>query len=340
MRTEAQIKRDRARTGAYWERRERRKARYNPEPALIYPLKTPMLFDCRFSTERRMGIGDQICLIAALQAVAKKTGGGVSVLYDADYPASETLFKASGLPCTTRKPSGVYTTIPHRHHLFESAINGVVPLHGEQTGCPVSQPLFNFGWSDAIPTPPFTLQLSPNERDIETAQKITGGHNNIIACSPLEISRGNSAITPQVWREVLREAFENVPRGTIALFGCSTAERGKMKSFIRDIRLDIDCRIVTESIGAWLAIIQRSRHYYTGNTSGMWLAMATQTPTTVMQTPERHLPHNRMWNYKPSWGFENVHTRFFPAGTRHSLATSISLYTRAQGQKTIYQKTP
>ena len=88
-------------------------------------------------------------------------------------------------------------------------------------------------------------------------------------------------------------------------------ERDKMQAFVAemfgsDTGHDGGIEIVTESLPTWTAIIQGVGHFVTGNTAGMWLAIGSDTSTTVLQSGSKGHPHNQLWNIKPAWGCQNM----------------------------------
>ena len=64
--------------------------------------------------------------------------------------------------------------------------------------------------------------------------------------------------------------------------------------------------IITEALPVWKALVDLAAVNITGNTSGMWLAIGSHTQTYLLQHSDQKHRHNRMWDYKPEWGCENI----------------------------------
>lgn len=288
----------------YWERIKRSRPSRGDISPIIYQLKAPLIFDCRFTTERRMGIGDQLCLVSAFQQVAERIRGGVSILYDAAYPGSKAVFKMSGLPCIQEEPAHGQL-IPCRKHIFD-AEDPFAPPYAEQTGCPIDQIFFNCGWQDQFSGAPLRLRLYPSHKSFRRALEIAKDQPYASA-SLLEISRNNNHCTPSVWSRLF-QAHLNVK--TI-FFGCAPPERETLERFIGAMSLpEINVQIITEPLDVWTAMIINSQTHFTGNTSGLWLALGCRaTPIILLQHNDPDHPHNTLWNYKTAWNHPN--TRIF-----------------------------
>lgn len=282
-----------------WAKNGKPERKYDSTPPIIYDCRPPMIFDCRFATKRRMGIGDQICLLSAIQTVAEKTGGGVSIVYDPDYPCSEDVFAMSGLPISTREPSAACNVIECRHHIFEAPNGGDCSLHAEHTGCPVSQVFFNLGWHGLFPSNAIRLRLMPGATATAKAREITerfaGG---VCTCTPIEVSRGNDHCNAALYANMLSRF---IPANTHVLFGCAYSELKQLREMIAVMQPQHKYTIVTESLPVWRAIIDAATTNVTGNSAGMWLGVASPTHTYLLQYAEVGHRHNQMWNCKPEW---------------------------------------
>ncbi len=292
----------------YWEAERFRKYRGVGYPPVVFDFTPPFLFDCRLNCERRMGIGDQLCLVSAIQMVADKVGGGnILLAYDPAYPGSADVFSMAGLPCTT-DPAGARpdaTLIPCRGHIMECPLNTDRPcLYGEAQGNPIAQILYNWGWHGLFAGHPVRLRLTPSNAAIARAEAITAGiTGGIVTCTPLEVSRGNHDCSVDAWISALLEHCN--PESTI-LFGCSVADRPKMEQFVGAMALPHSTEIITEALPVWKAIVDLAAVNITGNTSGMWLAIGSHTQTCLLQHSDLVHRHNQMWDYKPEWGCENI----------------------------------
>ncbi len=288
-----------------------------PEPAyvphLAYDFHPPFLFDCRLrgadGSTRRMGLGDQIVTIGLIQHVARLVGPeNVWVWYNTYYPGARPLWDMSGLSVlpvtddmTTETIAGM-TIIPMRHHIMEDPAGGRGPcLYGAQEGSPLAQALFNLGWHEIVRWSPTEIELTPSEYDRATAAAAMFEWSGcVIACQPLEVTRGNRRATPQIWKQTLCGLNRSFYNPTFA-FGCSYPEREAMQAFIdaMDLPLSWNVVIVTKSLPVWKAIIDQASHLVTGNTSGMWLGIASETPMTIIGEGDQQ--HGIMWDAKPSW---------------------------------------
>ena len=308
MQTVNQRQAELRRNGEYWEQIRRDKHRGGGHPPIVYDFRPPFLFDCRLNCDRRMGIGDQLCLVSAIQMVADKVGqGNVLLAYDPAYPGSADVFGMAGLPLTT-DPAGARpdaTLIPCRGHIMECPLNTDRPcLYGEMQGNPIAQILYNWGWHGLFAGHPVRLRLTPPNAAIARAEAITAGiTGGIVTCTPLEVSRGNHDCSVDAWRAALLEHCN--PESTI-LFGCSKADMPQMQAMMRDMRLPHVTEIVTEPLPVWKALIDLSDAVFTGNSCGMWLAIGSMTPAYVLQHTDPAHAHNLMWDIKPRWNCRNV----------------------------------
>ena len=277
-------------------------------PPIIYDFTPPFLFDCRIKSPRRMGIGDQILLMAAIQRVADKVGGqGVTVWYDPDYPGSRAVWELGGLnalPVESTQECPPGNVIPCRHHFFESPISpGHCCLYGESTGIPLDEIFFLWGWHKLFQGVSIRPRLYPPV-DAETQ----GGGialeypEGFVTCTPLEVSRMNNDSPPDVWGRLLTATSRGLP----ILFGCALHENGQLHGMIDAMSLQQPHRILNVPLAVWLALVNRAALNYTGNSAGMWLALASRTKTFLMQGGADNHKHNRMWNFKPSWNCGNI----------------------------------
>ena len=256
---------------------------------------------------RRMGIGDQIVLIGIIQSVANKVGGdNVLVIYDDLYPATKHLLQMSGLRSQPADPDISATEfcdlasnyIEFRRHMLEHPLcNGVPCYHGERTGNPAAQVLWNIGWENCLPN---HLVGHPNLRVrpvmLKRAKEVIPKVADFIACQPLEATRMNKYTTANVYSHVLQGMGVHD-----IVFGCGKADLAKLKCFVKDMALPKYYRtyFLTEGIETWSAIIGLSKHMLTGNTSGMWFGFSTNVPMTILSKSDSL--HGMMWNVKADW---------------------------------------
>lgn len=279
-----------------------------------FPYIPPFLFDCRLrgadGSTRRMGLGDIILQIALIQAVAANVGReNVGAFYNTYYPGARDLWEMSLLPALpvaedmeTRSQETWCTVIPMRHHILEHPLGYHRPcVYGHAQGSPLAQALFNLGWHGCIPWNPLQIDLTPREWARAKARTLMLSWSGcVIACQPLEVTRGNRKIGPEIWRAALVRLNRSFYGPTFA-FGCARHDVGRLTAFIEAMRLPASWSIVTvsEHLQVWKAIIDQAAHLVTGNTSGMWLGIASQTPMTVLGIGDNE--HGQMWDPKPDW---------------------------------------
>lgn len=294
----------------YWEAERFRKYRGGDCPPTVFDFVPPFLFDCRLHPVRRMGIGDQICLLAAIQTVADRVGSdNVRVWYDAAYPGSADVFVMGGLDAsdpgdTPLYPAG-YAVIPCRGHIMEAPIGDRLPApYGEQHGNPVRQVYYNLGWHGLFCDRAIRLRLIPSAAALARALAIAEQHaGGKVTCTPLEVSRHNNDCDSIVWRNVL---LRYCPHASAIMFGCSMADRPEMEQFVGAMALPHSTEIITEALPVWKALVDLSDCNFTGNTAGMWLAIGSHARTCVLQHSDPAHRHNRMWDCKPGWGCKNI----------------------------------
>ena len=294
-----------------WDKKVRSENKYSRGggfPDIIYPFKPPFLFDCRLKTDRRMGIGEQLCLLSAIQGVASYCGrDNILIWYDSDYPASREVFTMSGLPAEAQGqdaqyPHG-YTIIPCKGHIFDSITGSPMQaLYAEQEGCPVSGILWNWGWHKLIRGYPVRLELYPDKVAHEQALNIAREYRPYISAMPLEVSRSNNDCTAQAWRGLL----QGVDKSITILFGSSMREKAQIEAMIKDMALPHKTVVITTRLQTWKAVIDMAVENYTGNNCGMWLAFASKTKTYLIQHDDPAHSHNQIWNYKAKWNCRNI----------------------------------
>jgi len=255
-----------------------------------------------------MGIGDQLCLVSAIQAVADRVGpDNVLVAYDPSYPGSKAVWGMAGLPTTIDPASGHpdAALIPCRGHIMESLIGLDAPcLYGEVQGNPIAQILYNWGWHGLFSASPVRLRLTPDQSSVATARAIANQYaGGIVACTPLEVSRGNHDCGAEAWQDAITRQID--PQYTI-LFGCSLRDMDSMKMFRASLNIPHKTEIIIEPLQTWKALIDGAKINMTGNTAGMWLAIGSHTRTCLLQHTDIKHKHNLMWDYKPDWDCKNI----------------------------------
>lgn len=255
-----------------------------------------------------MGIGDQLCLLSAIQSVADRVGAdNVRVWYDAAYPGSADVFGIGGLDAvdpgaSPAWPSG-HTVIPCRGHIMEAPIGDTLPApYGEEQGNPVRQIYYNLGWHGLFGGQSITLRLHPDGGAIAAARKTASGHTPFVTCTPLEVSRHNNDCDASAWSRLL----SRVDKATTILFGCAPAEREQLAGMIEAMHLPHKTAIISRALLIWKALVDIADENYTGNSCGMWLAFASKTRTYLLQHDDAAHLHNAMWNYKPKWNCRNI----------------------------------
>ena len=294
----------------YWEAERFRKYRGGGYPPVVFDFTPPFLFDCRLHCSRRMGIGDQLCLLSAIQSIADRVGSkNVQIWYDRAYPGSADVFGMGGLTAvdpgaSPAWPSG-HTVIPCRGHIMEAPIGDRLPApYGEQHGNPVRQVYYNLGWHGLFSDRAIRLRLIPSPPAIARARAIAAQHaGGMVTCTPLEVSRHNNDCDSAAYRDAL---LRYCPHASMILFGCSVADRPEMEQFAGAMALPHSTEIITEALPVWKALVDLAAVNITGNTSGMWLAIGSHTKTFLLQHSDPAHRHNQMWDYKPEWGCENI----------------------------------
>jgi hypothetical protein len=255
-----------------------------------------------------MGIGDQLCLLSAIQVVSDRVGReNVQIWYDSAYPGSADVFGMGGLvACDPGTPAGYpsgHTVIPCQGHIMAGPIGDTLPApYGEYQGNPIRQVFYNWGWHGLFGGQSITLRLYPDGGALRQAQKIASEYGRFITCTPLEVSRHNNNCDASAWHNLLAR----VDISATILFGCAPAERDQLAGMIGDMHLPHKTDIISGGLAQWKALVDIAPENYTGNSCGMWLAFASRTPTYLLQheTPEHR--HNTMWNYKMKWNCKNI----------------------------------
>ena len=258
----------------------------SPTRTLIDPSR-PVIADCRFSCERRMGIGDKVVVVGALQALAA-AGFDVRARWN---DGDDWLFFASGIREWTGEAGAL---LPMRGHCME------IPVAATQEDAdtadlsaphPVWRVLWNHGLEEYAPPTP-DVRLFPSLRSGWRAP----------LWFPIEVSRARNPIPPEAWERPLVELADTYGP---AIACCAPGQfRAASEILSRLSRRARGC--VKEGLscpggpGDLLSAIAAAPHVLTGNSGPMWLAMATRTPLTVLQRPA-DTPHAAMWNARPGW---------------------------------------
>ena len=270
---------------------------------------------------RRMGIGDQCVLISVLQRVAEIVGSiNVAVVYDPEYPASTELFRLSGLHCKGIAPDDPIprdiggwikdidpTIVALRRHVLENPVTrDDTCWFGEVCGSPHAQVLFWLGWQHRVPWQPIALRL--DDLDLASDALVSADAPPFITCQPLELTRENKLATPAVFAREIACARAKVAvqyalpdRGVVSVvYGCGQGEIARLHTFLDQMGDLGPHEIISAGLAAWVGVIGRAAWHIAGNSAGMWLAMATSTPTTYITIADATM-HGSMWDVKPSW---------------------------------------
>jgi hypothetical protein len=255
-----------------------------------------------------MGIGDVLCLLSAIQAVADKVdGGNVAVWYDAAYPGSTAVFSMAGLNVFDPGAFGAYppgrSIIPCRGHIMEPPIGDTCPcLYGEKQGNPIEQIYWGWGWHKLLGGHGVRLRLEPDKDAANKARDIGIHHSPYVTCTPLEVSRHNNDCNFDAWKSLLMR----VDKRNIILFGCAKQEQAQLNDMVCAMHLPHHAVIITEPLPVWKSLVDMAIENYTGNSCGMWLSFASRTKTYLLQHEDPAHTHNAMWNYKPRWDCRNI----------------------------------
>lgn len=278
-------------------------------PDVEIPFDPPFLFDCRHYPDRRMGLGDQVVLIGMIQRVAAVVGReNVRVVYDPDYPGSRSLWELQDVVPTAPVVGSVQLSeetgesyVPCRQHFLESRCGRSEPCeYGQAQGYPGAQWLYNLGWQDLLNWWPVEFSLRPTPPACRRAEALIAAllpSGQYTCCNAIESTRGNVLANECCWFNLVADQRETNP-GRALCFGCARSEYPRLRAFLRLAGIE-DVVIVAESLDVWLAMIQRSAGCISGNTGGLWLALAAKVPLTVVQAATNE--HGIMWNARHAW---------------------------------------
>ncbi len=248
------------------------------------PPGSSVLADCRWNCERRMGLGDKIVTIGALQAL-RKAGFRVSALCN---PADLWMFRAAGL--LPDWGASFDALLPVRDHCM-AIPPGATQEDAEAADLaaknPVARVLWGWGLEEYAPDAP-AVHL-----DIAPAAPL----DFAIGCAvwfPVEVSRRRFPVSLDAWEKALRRVLR-VKDTILAL--SSTAERDAANAIIAALPQDIQCRVFPQlppNPAAAASLVAAAGLVVTGNSGGMWMALSTGTPCLVCQRPPDN-PHAAMW---------------------------------------------
>lgn len=264
-------------------------------PAVTYHLSESGLtvFDCRWTCARRMGIGDRVVVVAALQQL-QRCGYNVAALRNAE---DEPLFSAGAIPAPHPISSCRY--IPWTGHVME------VPLGMTLEDCekvddmsyhPIERALWGLGL-DFYAEDAFALSLVSGKR-----RKL-----DVVAWMPIEYTRAQTKILPNEWQSIL----EGKP-GEIVLW-CALHDQPAAMELVRGFPADLARRISlrsASSLNDWIAGVESAREAVVPNSGGLWIGIGAGVPLTIVQRPPYDIPHQRMWQAYPHW-FENPNAHTF-----------------------------
>lgn len=254
--------------------------------------------DCAWTCKRRMGIGDKVVVVGALQAL-QAAGFDVAARWwwSAWDDADDWLFKASGIPQFDPYAAGAdgRSLLDLRGHCME------IPIGNTQEDAdaadlraphPVWRVLWNHGLEEyALPTP--RVRLKPRPRHPIDAP----------LWFPLEVSRGGNPISAEAWEAALLDLCKR--RGRVHVC-CAAREWCAVAGIVS--RLSEWTRrtclyggfVSPGGPDALLSAVAAAPEILCGNSGPMWLAIATDTPCTVLQRPPTG-PHSTMWQASPRW---------------------------------------
>lgn len=268
---------------------------HRPSTAYILPdAGTPVVFDCRWNTPRRLGIGDKLIAIAAIQQMKQAGVEASAMANESDAP----MFKAADI--VLRDDIGNGAAVPWTDHVM------CVPMGCDNEDCeaadvqsrhPVERALWGIGLDRfAQPTPAFRLRHQGKKKP-ET-----------LSWSPIEISRAPNKITSAEWESVLDEIiFTHAGIQRIELL-CAIRDQPEAISIVMRFRPTLAKKITVYSASGfedWINRIASAWKVLTANTGAMWAAVGVGAWLTVCQRPAT-FPHMAMWQARREWGIASV----------------------------------
>lgn len=260
-----------------------------PQPPTAFELSGSGLnvFDCRWDSPRRMGIGDRIVVGAAIQQIAS-AGYKVAVLCN---PRDRELFDLMNISVLPEADS----LIPWTDHVMAAPIgttNNEMDAIDLLCRHPVERALWGIGLHHlSKPMPDYRWNIPPRRK-----------RRGVLAWCPVEISRRHSPITSDEWREQLERLTTEYSIQQVELW-CGTREQPGAFELISLLPANLARNITIRSaftLREWLEQFMGAACILTANTAGLWVALGLPVPLVVAQR-EATIPHMALWQARPGW---------------------------------------
>jgi len=274
-----------------------------PQPAIEFEVARAgglTVFDCRWNTPRRMGIGDKIVVCAAIQQIAA-AGIRVAALWN---PADEELFRLMSIPAPGGETIG--SLIPWTDHVMAIPVGMTGPeVDRVDAACrhPIERALWGIGLDQyAGDTPDFLLKTGAKKK------------RTTLLWSPVEISRNYFRIEAAEWVAILEaELARNPDVQTIELY-CAINDQPRAFDILRNLPVELAKRIHIRSaltLSAWVDACASARTVITAHNGCLWVAIGAGAAIHAVQR-EPHIPHHAMWAVKPGWGLGRLRVSTLP----------------------------
>lgn len=264
-----------------------------PQPAIEFEVARAgglTVFDCRWNTPRRMGIGDKIVVCAAIQQIAA-AGIRVAALWN---PADEELFRLMSIPAPGGETIG--SLIPWTDHVMAIPVGMTGPeVDRVDAACrhPIERALWGIGLHCfSKPTPEYAW-------DVPAKRKRPG----ILAWCPVEISRRYCPITTDEWKPLIERLMDEHGIQHIELW-CGMREQPAAFDFISLLPARLLAQRITIrsafTMREWIEQFLGAACILTANTAGLWIALGLPVPAVVVQRTAT-IPHMALWQARPGW---------------------------------------
>lgn len=264
-------------------------------PSVEYELSDsgPTVFDCRWNTPRRMGVGDKVVACAAIQQVSA-AGYDVSAFCNLE---DERLFDLFGI----RYPRpGFRRVIPWTDHVMAVPIGATMDDANAadwQAAHPVERALWGIGLDRlSKPHPDYTIDHKGKKKAAT------------IAWSPIEFTRRKYKITAAEWERALSPEVEKLGGGCRVVCWCALRDQPEAISIVQNFPVELSGKITVRSAGSladWVNGMASADKIVSANTGGMWIGLGLPVPMLVVQR-EPTIPHQAMWQARPGWNSGRV----------------------------------
>lgn len=265
------------------------------------------IFDCRWNTPRRMGIGDRLIVCAAIQHVSWNSWrGGINTNIGAMcHDRDKEMFSLAGIPTYDQFPDAAWV-VPWRDHVMCVPI-GMVLADCEKADAEARHPVERALWGIGLDQ---YAEATPELR-LEVTNKKKGA---TLLWSPVEISRDYFRIEAAEWITILEaELARNPDVQTIELY-CAINDQPRAFDILRNLPVELAKRIHIRSaltLSAWVDACASARTVITAHNGCLWVAIGAGAAIHAVQR-EPHIPHHAMWAVKPGWGLGRLRVSTLP----------------------------